>query len=167
MAKFEIEGISQEALPVLIQKIKAVFSGEDSEEIFQRYQEKEVISLWKDIPHLTQPTIEFLEKILTPESEVLETGSGGSTLWIAKRVKWITSFEHNETWFQLVMRKLLDEKLKNFSLNFMPDYPNLGVQCAGQYDLVFIDGRGRVRSIETTISHVKLGGYLLLDDSAL
>lgn len=163
MAKFEIEGISQEALPLLTQKIKAVFS-EENPEIFQ----EDISAKWKDTPHLTEPTIEFLEKILTPESEVLEIGSGGSTLWFAKRVRWVTSFEHDENWFRLVMRKLQEEKLTNYHLNFMPEYPTRGVPAFnGHYDLVFIDGewKERVRSIKTTYKRVKSGGYLLLDDS--
>lgn len=126
----------------------------------------EIESKWKDKPHLTPPTIAFLEKILTTKSRVLEIGSGASTLWIAKRVRWITSFEHQEDWFRLVMRKLQEEGLTNYHLNFMPEYPTLGIPAlGGEYDLVFVDGRGRVRSIKTTYKLVKPGGHLLLDDS--
>ena len=126
----------------------------------------EIESKWKDKPHLTTPTIEFLEKILTSRSRVLEMGSGASTLWLAKRVRWVTSFEHNEEWFKLVMRKLQEEGLTNYHLNFMPEYPTIGIPLfGGTYDLVFVDGRGRNRSIKTTYTRVEPKGYLLLDDS--
>ena len=115
---------------------------------------------WKETPHLTKPTIEFLESILTSKSRVLEIGSGGSTLWFARRVRWVTSFEHDAGWFRLVMRKLQEAGLTNYHLNFMPDYPELGIPAlGGDYDLVFVDGRGRVRSIKTTYKLVKPSGY--------
>lgn len=121
---------------------------------------------WKSKPHLTKPTIDFLETVLNSRSRVLEIGSGASTVWIAKRVRWVTSFEHQEDWFRLVMGKLQEEGLTNYHLNFMPEYPKLGIPFfAGTYDLVFVDGRGRVRSIKTVYKRVKVGGYLLLDDS--
>ena len=54
MAKFEIGGISQADLPALVEKIKEVFSGEDSGEIFQG---KEILTPCKDEPHLNRSVV--------------------------------------------------------------------------------------------------------------
>jgi len=45
------------------------------------------------IPLLNQGTIYFLESVLTKDTEVLETGSGASTVWFAERVKNVISWE--------------------------------------------------------------------------
>lgn len=121
---------------------------------------------WLNEPWLTRPAIKFLEGILTQDSTVLEIGSGSSTVWFAKRVKKITSFEHQEKWFCLVTRKLKEEGMTNCRLHLSPEYPEAGIPLLSkQYDLMLIDGRGRVLSIKTTYKHLKPGGYIMLDDS--
>jgi len=118
-------------------------------------------------PWMTKTTIKFLESIITKESKVLETGAGGSTIWFAERVRKVISFEHKKKWFNLVKERLIEKKLLDkVQLYYSPQYPNKGIpKLTEQYDLILIDGRGRVKSIETTYHYLKPGGYLVLDDS--
>ncbi len=121
---------------------------------------------WRGIPWLTKPTIAFLQRTLTPEMVMLEVGSGASTVWFARRVKEITSFEHQREWFFLVAHKLRAAGIGNCTLRLEPNYPVKGIPGHNsQYDFILIDGRGRVQSIKTTYIRLKPGGYLMLDDS--
>lgn len=52
------------------------------------------------IPWITFPAIDRLNKIIRPDMEVFEYGSGGSTLFWARRVGNITSVEHDRGWFE-------------------------------------------------------------------
>ena len=50
----------------------------------------------KNVPLLNLATVDFLQKIITKNFKILEIGSGSSTIWFAKRVKYIVSYEHIE-----------------------------------------------------------------------
>lgn len=53
-------------------------------------------------PQLTNEAIKWLDFYLTPDSLVFEWGSGGSTLYIAKKVRKVISIEHNAQWWKKV-----------------------------------------------------------------
>ncbi len=118
-------------------------------------------------PWLVPDSILFLEKILTKNSMVIETGSGGSTVWLAQRVLKVVTFEHKKSWMDATQNRLNELKLKNVQFFHDPDYPTKGIghQSAYLYDLALIDGRGRVKSIQTIFPKVKPGGYICLDNS--
>jgi len=59
---------------------------------------REVDKLLHEWPQITNQAIDWLDSTLTPRSVVFEWGSGGSTLYIAKRAKKIISVEHNKSW---------------------------------------------------------------------
>ena len=54
------------------------------------------------VPWLPFPVIDWLNDHLTKDMVVFEWGSGGSTEYIAKRVKRIISVEHHPIWFTKV-----------------------------------------------------------------
>ena len=117
-------------------------------------------------PHLNSQAMALLLSIVNSNSKVLETGAGSSTIWFAKRVKKIMSFEHKRTWYEVVLGELLKLGKINYFLFFDPKYPVEGIGSRdGRYDIIFIDGRGRVKSIMTSHKLLKKGGYLILDDS--
>ena len=117
-------------------------------------------------PHINMTAFKFVEKIITPETVMLETGAGSSTVWFAERVKSIISFETNRDWYHLVYHILAEKELKNVDLRFDPTYPTQGpTKIKGPFDLAFIDGRGRVLSLIRIAPHIKQGGYIVLDDA--
>ena len=66
------------------------------------------VLLWRTEPNLREavpwipwPVIDWFEKNLTPEMIIFEWGSGGSTLYIARRVKKVISIEHEAVWLVL------------------------------------------------------------------
>lgn len=117
-------------------------------------------------PWLNITVIAFLQKIITKDFRILELGAGASTVWFAKRAGYVLSYENNKKWFDNVLEELKKAGLKNCKLIFDPAYPKNGIQdLQGQFDLILIDGRGRVKNTAVIMTHVKLGGYLMLDDS--
>ncbi len=118
------------------------------------------------LPWLVKDSIKFLDSIITKDSIVLETGSGNSTIWFAERVKKIISFEHNKEWNDKIKKILNAKGLKNVDLYFDPDYPIEGIPDLNNlYDVILIDGRGRFKSVKTSLKFLKLGGFLVLDNS--
>lgn len=73
-----------------------------------------------ETPWTSQASIHTFEKILTSEMVGLEYGSGKSTLFFAKRLRHLTSVEHNEAWYKIISEKLLLRTQKNISYHFIP-----------------------------------------------
>jgi len=141
-------------------------------------------------PWLTYEAIDWLESYLKPEMCVFEWGSGGSTLFLAKRVRSLTSIEHDIRWYEKVLKKLQEESIAN--ANYLLIQPERGglvhplysstderyqdssfqsyVEAISLYPdsffhLVVIDGRARMGCIVHAVNKICRDGYLLLDDS--
>jgi len=124
------------------------------------------MSAWRTVPWFAVALNRFLERNVTKDMDILEMGAGGSTVWLAARAKSIRSYEHDNRWCALVQSKLRDAGLKNCELVYDPNYPELGIkENAREFDIIIIDGRGRVKSMKTTYRLLRPGGYLILDDS--
>lgn len=116
--------------------------------------------------HTPLGAMEILRLKINKDSRVLETGAGMSTIWFAGHAASIESFEHDEKWFKFVKDELRSRDLNNVNLHFDPGYPERGLgSLKDKFDIIFIDGRGRVRSILTSAKHLKPGGFILLDDA--
>lgn len=134
--------------------------------------------------------ISWLTSYLRPDMRVFEWGSGGSTLFIANRVKSIVSVEHDSDWYNQVNEKIHDVGFDNIQYELV--LPEKSEQCdifyvssderflghsfldyaqaidaymVNSFDLVVVDGRARPGCIKHAIPRVKPGGYLLLDNS--
>jgi len=121
-------------------------------------------------PCLTVPVVLFLKIILDKTMTVLETGSGRSTIWFARQVKEVISFESQEKWHHGVMERLEKEGLNNVIIHYDPDYStNSFPKFEGEFDVVFLDGADghgdRVAVMKAGHKFVKPGGYLIVDDS--
>lgn len=119
----------------------------------------------KSKPWLVPDSIIFLEAILTSKSKILEAGAGASTIWFAKRAESVLSFEHNKSWFDDVKETLKHHGIKNVDLRHKPDYPKKGLTIKGLFDVILIDGRGRVRTTMSVLQNLKVGGHLILDNA--
>jgi len=130
------------------------------------------IKIIKKEPWLVPSAIEFLRlKMLRiidlgGRIKVIETGSGGSTLFFAEYADQLLSFEHSRKWFNLVDKELEGYDRTQIELRFDPDYPRDGLRhIDNDYDIALIDGRGRVKSIASVVSRIKKGGWLILDNA--
>jgi len=106
----------------------------------------------------------FLDEILTLDLEVIEFGSGGSSLYIAKKVKSLMTLEYDSVWHQVVQEEIAKEGISNITLHFDPDYPK-NFHCAKPcFDVAINDiwhGDARVRTVDTAMECLRPGGYLI------
>ncbi len=73
----------------------------------------------KEIPWFTYPAITFLSKTLTTQMKVFEYGTGGSTLFFAKRVNELHSVEHDQLWGKRIIERVIKSKLSNCEFNIV------------------------------------------------
>ena len=106
-------------------------------------------------PWLSPEATAYLESILTPNMDVIEHGSGGSTLFMAARVKRVMAIENNPAWLETVKAKA-------------PDNVKFGGRLKKSYDLLFIDGEPvteRCKWLTDAVTMVKPGGWIVLDNA--
>jgi hypothetical protein len=134
-----------------------------------------------ELPWWPYPAIERIAEILSPNSVVLEYGTGASTIWMARRVRRIYGIEDSPEWCERVRKLAGARRLDNLVLTLRDStrYPNCGNHCAAfneefaglpeasepAFDLVVVDGAVRWRCIEVALPKIKQGGYLYLDNS--
>ena len=71
-------------------------------------------------PWINFPAIDFLQKIANPTMKVFEYGSGGSTLFWARRVDKVYSIEHDKKWTEKVKEQLIKKNINNVSILHVP-----------------------------------------------
>lgn len=120
---------------------------------------------------------DFLFSHLNKKMEVLEWGSGTSTIAIAKRVKEVLTIEHDRSYFKLlesqnipnvkayhVMRNSEEKRGNDGTLENYRDYVNLPKVFKRKFDLIFIDGRARVECAKVAVDLLKPNGVILIHD---
>lgn len=112
-------------------------------------------------PWLHPAVILYIESLLKPHFRVLEHGAGGSTFWLAERVKEVVTIESDASWFHRV--KGLAPK--NVNLIYW-DQPTVPEEVEPLFDLFLIDGRRDHRPFYVDVSYelVRKGGIVILDN---
>lgn len=129
------------------------------------------------LPWLTPTANQILDGYLKDTDQVLEFGSGRSTVWFARRVAAITSVEYNPAWFERVEQLLQSEGLKNTRLLLRPkesDDRQEGVTSAyvhvlddfspASLDFVLVDGTYRSACAWGALERLRPGGLLVIDN---
>lgn len=117
-----------------------------------------------DKPWLPDDAILFLSYLVTLKSKVIETGSGGSTIWLARRCAELVSYENKRKYYNAVSKKLAGHD--HVSVIHDPKYPERGPKFIPfRPDIALIDGRGRVQSIKIILPKMRPGGYIILDNA--
>src|ERR1035437_351058 len=118
----------------------------------------------------------FLFSLCKPHMNVLEWGSGLSTLAMAPLVNTITSIEHHFGWYAEMKEKIP----KNVSLHFalpnnieyqddgtyedFKDYIEFPAILNTKFDLIFIDGRARMECAQAAIPLLAENGVIVIHD---
>lgn len=118
------------------------------------------------IPWLSYPAIDFLTPRLNNTLEILEYGSGNSTLYFARRTRGVDSIEHNKEWFEKGNAGLPS----NAKLWFVPDdnadtYAGFAATLNKKFDVILDDANERVPIIYAAERLLKPEGVFILDDS--
>lgn len=144
------------------------------------------------IPYWNEEAIARIGNIVNCWSKVFEYGTGGSTVWLVRRVAELISVEYDPDWFRIfkdrfrqqfplatigedrinyqsvgsleVVKQILIrlEKFKGCGQNFVD---TISVFPDGYFDLVIVDARNRARCLRAASPKVKKGGWILLDDA--
>ncbi len=122
------------------------------------------------IPWWTPSTIEAVEKILNDRMNIFEWGSGGSTVWLAKRARFVWSMEHGRDWNKKVKKwarkEGLGRKISALECSFEKrKYYDYILGIKQEIDFVVIDGRNRVECFKRALQKVRRNGYILVDDT--
>lgn len=126
-----------------------------------------------EVPWLTQQAISLLSTWLKPTDIGLEWGSGRSTIWFAKRVKHLTSIEHDLAWYNRIKHNIQKSNIKNVLLihrSLEGDGKNEYVQAievkkTEEFDFILIDGRARADCLKVAVDYLKPGGLLVMDNA--
>ena len=128
-------------------------------------------------PFIVYEAINKLSEILTPYDKVLEFGSGNSTLWFLKQQARLTSIEHSSQWANAVNHFIHEEKFDEELIRFfefkLTQKEETHAYIDGledeTFDVVFVDSsngfNNRNESIEHSLSKLKEGGWMVLDNS--
>ena len=147
-----------------------------------------------ELPWISLKAIRFLERFLTPEMTVLEYGSGGSTIFFARRCKRVISIEDDPVWLAAVRQRLDALELGNAEVRLC-ETGSLYTSTSAEFrqssylkatdglnpDLILIDGADEIRSYgrenyeprrSICFHHVEpmmaaRGGVVLVDDASL
>lgn len=121
----------------------------------------------KPVPFMEPGEIKALQELIDERkpTSVLEWGSGGSTLyWPAMypEIDWVT-IEHDRKFFDAIVDRL-PGNVTFFRLDF-PMYHELW-EDLGRFDLIIVDGRERVKCLNTSRDLLSPNGAVVLHDSA-
>ncbi len=133
------------------------------------------------LPWWTFGAINALDRRLSKNHDVFEYGSGGSTLFLARRAATLLSIEDEKPWFQLVRDALTRHQLdataqiKHVPYDFWhtADFTTsayLHALDGRRYDVIIVDGKEwsdpvRDQCFWHAENHLKPGGLIILDDS--
>ena len=144
--------------------------------LFDRITEKAYRRAHPGVPWIAPAAVEFLEGYLKPTDEMLEFGSGRSTLWFAERVRHITSVEHNPDWHRQISSKITEKGLTNISYFLHPKQADAIPASQSGYvlvtksippkslDIVLVDGIYRAQCMLQSLPLIAAGGILVIDN---
>lgn len=120
-------------------------------------------------PHLwlSPGAAEFINQIVHPNWNVLEYGSGGSTLWFAKHCDWVMSVETDFGWYDRLMS--MTAEYQNMSVIFANKSLAhvLPILISGSFDFLMIDGEPLEHRHEWAMRArftVRPGGWVCFDN---
>lgn len=138
--------------------------------------------------------VRYLHDSVPPNPRVVEFGVGGSTLWWLDRGARLTSIEHDAAWAHSVGDRITSGLLAQWTLMLEPPNVDLSFGHANDHaysstdeqyrgysferyvrsieqfadeslDVVVVDGRARPACIRAAAPKVRLGGFLVVDQS--
>ena len=145
------------------------------------YKQKNRTPLDYEIPWMTFKAINYLSSFLQKDMELFEYGSGGSTLFFARKVKKIISIEHDKSWYNYEINKLKEisnlelfliepekqgkfsNKRKGYRKVFFDKYVN-SIDKFEKFDVIIVDGRQRNICFQKAVYHIKKGGIIVFDN---
>jgi protein-L-isoaspartate O-methyltransferase len=115
------------------------------------------------IPWFTYPAIEYISQLNLTEKNVLEWGSGNSSLFFSKISNSVTSIEDNMEWYKRVS---LNKGANHEVIHAEADnYAGLPLSLERKFDIVVIDGIRRDECAKVALEVLAEGGIIIYDNS--
>ena len=119
-------------------------------------------------PWYTESFLAELETWDVSDCDVLEYGSGWSTIWWAKRAKFVTAVENDPEWVETLKQEIAERGITNVDVIYEPNpqYYSKIQGGAGRHDIIVIDGIERVACTQTAFQVSQLGKTKIILDNA-
>jgi len=127
----------------------------------------------------------LITKHFSSEKNMLEWGSGGSTIEFSPHLKSYYSIEHNNDWYKMVNQEIINRNLSNINYNFVSqnepqnpdgrqseytqfkDYIDVVDTFNTKFDIVLIDGRARRLCAKKIIPYLNKDAVVIIHDWVL
>ena len=116
------------------------------------------------LPWLNYAAIDYIGSKINNNMVVMEWGCGFSTLWMAGRVKKISSVEDNHSWYSSIKNKLPI----NATVQYAEDkesYVNSILKTDEIFDVIIIDGSYREECASICVQRLKKDGFIIFDNT--
>ncbi len=134
-------------------------------------------NMWETGPWMGREELAVLERLLACSDSVLEFGAGGSTLWLAGRVREVHSVEHDPSWVENIRTAAPPNVTLHLRLPSFPspagrptepgqyaDYANTPDLLEKIFDACLVDGRARIECSLAAARWLKPDGWLFFHD---
>jgi len=134
---------------------------------FKSVNEKQPVDInGRPVPWMAYPMIQFLQDRLHPGLNLVEYGSGFSTLFFSRHAGKVDAVEHNREWFESISKRLPD----NANVDFIEtanrrEYVGYVENRNADADVVVVDGRFRVECAALSAEVLKKSSVIVVDDT--
>lgn len=77
-------------------------------------------SLKNELPWLTFPAIDYLDKYITKKHRILEYGGGSSSIYFSRRAGKVVTVEHHAGWFENISKVIAEKEITNWKGMLFP-----------------------------------------------
>ncbi|QRP64727.1 hypothetical protein I6J77_04560 [Rhodanobacter sp. FDAARGOS 1247] len=116
------------------------------------------------IPWYTYSSIEYLRNFDLTDCDVFEFGAGNSSLFWSGLTRSTTSVEDDPEWYSKVQKKARPNQ-QILLRQEEDDYVNSLGSMSRKFDVIIVDGKWRARCMAEAVSHLRIGGMIILDNS--
>lgn len=123
------------------------------------------LELTHPLPWATFPYIAFIEARLRADLKIFEYGSGASTLYYAQRANRVIAVEHDAGFADALARHLPSHATVLLEELHSDAYIHAIERDGGEFDVVSVDGRDRVKCLAAAMTRLHPAGVVVLDDA--
>jgi hypothetical protein len=106
------------------------------------------------LPWYTSPCLEWLMTLDLLGKRIWEYGVGDSSAWYRSKNAKVSGVDTDKVWAEKCGAHHAED----------PEYYRASILGTGEYDIIVIDGIERDECTRFALDHLKLGGYLILDN---
>lgn len=118
------------------------------------------------LPWLCYSAISRLDQLIRPTDDVMEFGSGSSTLWFSRHAASVTSVESSPEWHARVSSKLAKAGATNARCTLaISEIPYVNAGLGARYDVLSVDGFWRLKCFEKTKDRLRESPLIIIDDT--